>query len=191
MKIIETEKIITAALVGISLDRLLRCSFFVFGLASIDKIVAIRFIIGRIGGFLLLGLLMGSLGSIFHISGRILNFILGVIVLGFGLWSIIRTESKVKELTRKKVGFGLGFFKAIMPGPKVAILLPLVWGSNITTSILICVVYALTSSLYLLIAFLSANVLTKIIQRKKIVKVVGGSILIGMGIYYIIKSFLI
>ncbi|MBL7069816.1 MAG: hypothetical protein ISS34_08180 [Candidatus Omnitrophica bacterium] len=188
------EDIITALLLGLSWDRLLTCPFFTFGLSLSDRRAGARFLIGRIIGLVILGLIVTLLGSHLHIRRMPMNIIFGALIIILGVSMLIRRhrcKSEEHEEKRKvggRIGFGLGLFRAmLMPGRKVVYLFPLLLGTKLHEGFIITLVYAISSSFYLALGFVSAEFLNKIVAYRKILRIAGAVILIILGAYYILR----
>ncbi|MDI6709002.1 MAG: hypothetical protein QME47_07975, partial [Candidatus Thermoplasmatota archaeon] len=59
--------------------------------------------------------------------------------------------------------------------------------SDISTVVLMVVVFALASSIYPVMGLLSASLLEKIVPQKNLIKLIGVMMLIALGTYYIIR----
>jgi len=86
-----------------------------------------------------------------------------------------------------KYGFVLGVLRGATPCAKVIVLAPLLVAVGFPFSLLIILVYALTSTIYPIIGYLSADVLSKFEKYRFALKILGALILITIGIYTIIN----
>jgi uncharacterized membrane protein len=88
-----------------------------------------------------------------------------------------------------KIGFGLGLFRgALNPGRKIFVLFPLLIGVSIPHGLLISTTYALSSSVYLVLGVIGGAALSKAFAYRRVIKLVGAVILIGLGLFYIGKG---
>jgi|GEM_PF-4151228 len=176
--------LLTAALVGLSISDFWFCSLYSFSVGVINKWAALEFIIGRMLGLCLLGVWIGILGCSFPISPKLLKLIFGIITLIFGIWTILR---KRKESPKGNIGFGLGFLRGATPCFKLFLIVPLILTSNLFNNLLLVLVYAISSSVYPVIGFLSANLAGRVFSHRKTFKMANSVVLILVGIYYIFK----
>ena len=182
------EKLFTAFILGLSWDRILVCPFLALGLSLSDRWAGLRFVSGRLLGISLLGLIITLVGLPFKLSPKILDGIFGLFLGGLGISVLFKSEHKNPRRQFSHAGFGLGLFRGLLnPGRKIVYLLPLLWGTRLIEGFIISLVYALSSSAYLLIGFFSAEVLNKFFSYRRLIKMVGGTILILLGFYYILK----
>ncbi|MEW6070551.1 MAG: hypothetical protein AB1485_08040 [Candidatus Thermoplasmatota archaeon] len=202
------EKIIIAALAGLSLGSSWICGFISFSMGSTKNNAGKMFIIGRFIGICCLGIFIGAFGYNFGLSEKLATAIFGILIIIFGILVLFReriylalnlktkehkyeSNSLIKWLGRGGLeGFGLGMFRGATPCLKILILTPLLIVSDITTVVLMVVVFALVSSVYPLIGLLSANLLEKIVPQKNL-KLIGSVMLITIGTYYIIRYLLL
>jgi len=184
------ENIITALLLGLSWDRLFTCPFFTFGLSLSDRRAGPRFLIGRIIGLVILGLIVTLAGSHLHIRQKTMNIIFGTLIMILGLSMLImKHRCKSGEQERKMgghIGFGFGLLRALlMPGRKMIYLFPLLFGVKLYEGFFITLAYAISSSVYLVLGFISAEFLNKILAYRRVLRMAGAVILIILGAYYI------
>jgi len=205
------ENLITVLILGLSAEGIVLCPFFAFGLTLTDKTASLRFLLGRLSGLMCFGTAICLIGNSIHIDEKIINLLFGVVILGFGVYRIIvsnrsyinfENHSGKKGLNsgRKclqnnsgknisKAGFGLGFFRGFLnPGRKYIYLAPLLLGVGLIKGAAITFVYGVSSSIYLVIGFVSAELLTKLTKWKKHVGTIGGILMIILGIIYTVKS---
>lgn len=200
------EKIIIAAIVGLSLTNLGVCIFTSFGISSMNRKTGVFFILGRILGICTIGIIIGYIGINFVDSRRLLAMIFGIMSLIFGIGIIYKR--KVKQIfglkhshiscnhknknfkdRSKTVGFGLGAFRGATPCLKIIILVPLLINSKFIEIVMMMIVFAIASSVYPIIGFLFADTLKKFVSKKRKIELMGAIILIIIGIYYIFKYF--
>ena len=86
-----------------------------------------------------------------------------------------------------KYGFFLGVLRGATPCAKVIVLAPLLVAVGFPFSLLLILVYALTSTIYPIIGYLSAELLSKFEKYRYALKMLGALILITIGIYTIIN----
>jgi ABC-type nickel/cobalt efflux system permease component RcnA len=87
----------------------------------------------------------------------------------------------------KRYGFTLGVLRGATPCLKVVVLTPLLVAFGFPQSLLLILVYASASTVYPIIGYLSADILSKFEKYQWAFKVLGALILITIGIYTIIK----
>jgi len=86
-----------------------------------------------------------------------------------------------------KCGFVLGVLRGATPCAKVIVLAPLLVAVGFPFSLLLILVYALTSTIYPIIGYLSAELLSRFEKYRFALKLLGALILISIGIYTIIN----
>lgn len=86
-----------------------------------------------------------------------------------------------------RYGFALGVLRGATPCAKVLVLAPLLVSFGYPASIPIILVYASVSTVYPVIGYLSADILTKFEKYKYAVRIIAALILITLGLYSIIK----
>ncbi len=86
-----------------------------------------------------------------------------------------------------RLGFSLGVVRGATPCAKVIVLIPLLVAFGFPQSLPLILVYAATSTVYPVIGYLSADVLTNFEDHRFKLRMLGAIILILMGSYYIIK----
>ncbi|UCE39399.1 MAG: hypothetical protein JSW00_09310 [Thermoplasmata archaeon] len=91
-----------------------------------------------------------------------------------------------KNFTEKS-GFALGVLRGATPCAKVIVLTPLLVAFGFPGSLPIILVYASASTIYPVIGYLSADVLSKFDKYQLHFKILGAFILIAMGLYFIVK----
>jgi hypothetical protein len=92
-----------------------------------------------------------------------------------------------KRMVEKRSGFILGVLRGATPCAKVIVLVPLLVAFGFPSSLLLILVYAGASTLYPIIGYLSADVLSNFKQHQFKLKILGAVILIIIGIYTISK----
>jgi cytochrome c biogenesis protein CcdA len=185
------KNIITAFILGLSLDRMLICPFFAFSLGLSDRKAGARFLIGRIIGLLVLALVITLFGAHLHLRQRYLNIAFGVIIAAFGITTFFLKHGQGHGGGQGKIGgrlgFGLGLFRAVLvPGRKMVLLVPLLLGAKPQEGFFIAAAYALSSSVYLALAFFFAEALNKVLAYRRALRITGSVFLILIGIYYIL-----
>ena len=219
------ERIIAAAILGLSVDRLFTCPAFVLGLSLSNKRLALQFISGRLIGLVIFGITISLFGNFLPkilpiVSTQTTNFVFGAFSIFLGLKIIIfdlrkkPVKKDVSSSSEKKtgnkhagcdiecdnechsrcgncLGFGLGIFRGLLnPCRKVIILVPIILGVSWLKGALISLAYGLSSSVYFLIAFLSAAAIGRLSKKKKQLQVFGGVSLILVGVVYLLKVFI-
>jgi cytochrome c biogenesis protein CcdA len=96
---------------------------------------------------------------------------------------------KKHKSASKRFGFSLGLIRGATPCAKVIVLTPLLVAFGFPQSLPLILVYASTSTVYPVIGYLSADVLTNFEAHRFKLKMLGAFILIVMGLYYIIKVY--
>lgn len=187
------ERIITALILGLSLDRLFICPFLTFGLALSEKKAAARFLLGRILGIIILSALFISLGvKRIPVDRSLVDILFGVLIIIFAGTVLLKKKEPGKYHKHSKAsGFGLGLFRGMLtPGRKIILLFPLLIGAGFYKGMVITIVYALSSSVYLVLGFLGGEFCNRLLSYRKTVKITGAIILIGLGLFYIGKGVL-
>jgi len=87
----------------------------------------------------------------------------------------------------KKYGFTLGLLRGATPCAKVIVLAPLLVAVGFPSSLLLILVYASASTIYPIIGYLSADLLSKFEKHRLALKILGALILITIGVYTIIN----
>ncbi len=171
---------------GTSPERLLICPFFAFGLTLSDRLAGLKFLIGRIIGIVLLGLVIAIIGLPFKFSAGLLDLILGISLIVTGTIIYFAPEKHGHRKGVSNAGFGLGLYRGLLnPDRLIILLVPLLWGVSLVQAGVISLVYAISSSIYLLIGFISASVLRKLIKHEKAIRITGSVIIILLGLFYI------
>ncbi|MFA5320792.1 MAG: hypothetical protein WBE75_02925 [Candidatus Omnitrophota bacterium] len=186
------DRILTALVIGLSAEGLFMCPFFAFGLTLSDRYAGLKFLLGRLTGLLIFGLIVASLGRSLSIDKRIVNLLFGVVVAAMGAYSLFPGRGHTgrnNSVIQGSVGFGMGLVRGMLnPGRKYIYLVPLILGTRIFHGMLVSLAYALSSSVYLSLGFVSAGLLEKIAPHRHIIKRAGGIILVVMGLLYIYKA---
>ncbi len=100
-----------------------------------------------------------------------------------------RKQGKCKKLDfERKYGFALGLLRGATPCLKVVVLAPLLVAVGFPSSLLLITVYASTSTIYPVIGYLSADILSKFERHQLTLKIIGALILIAIGIYTITNA---
>jgi hypothetical protein len=97
-----------------------------------------------------------------------------------------KRHRKHKDVS-KKFGFSLGIIRGATPCAKVIVLIPLLVAFGFPQSLPLILVYAATSTVYPVIGYLSADVLSNFEVHRFKLRMLGAAILIIMGSYYIFK----
>jgi cytochrome c biogenesis protein CcdA len=94
---------------------------------------------------------------------------------------------KKKRTLEKRSGFALGVLRGATPCAKVVVLAPLLVVFGFPTSLILILVYAAASTIYPVIGYLSADVLSNFERHHLKLKIVGAMILVSIGFYTILK----
>ncbi|MBU1998340.1 MAG: hypothetical protein ABIG46_06460 [Candidatus Omnitrophota bacterium] len=184
------EKISTALILGLSAERILLCPFMAMGLSLSDRGGGLKFILGRLAGISLLGLFISIIGVPFNIPPYILDGVFGLFLLGLGVNALLKSKHQLKQKKFSNAGFSLGLFRGMLnPGRKLVYLLPLLWGIRVVDGLAVSLAYGLSSSVYLLLGFFSAELLNRVSAYQKQIKLAGAIILLFLGGFYIFKFF--
>jgi len=185
------ERILTALVIGLSAEGLFICPFLAFGLTLSDRYAGLKFLLGRLAGLVIFGLIVGLLGRSLRIDKRIVNLLFGSIVILLGVYSFLTAKEHGghKSVIHGRAGFGIGLFRGMLnPGRKYIYLVPLILGTKLFQGMLVSLAYALSSSVYLSLGFVSAGLLERVAPHRRFIKKVGGAILVVMGALYIYKA---
>jgi hypothetical protein len=190
----QVEKIVTALLLGLSWERILCCPFIALSLSLSDRWAGLRFITGRLSGICVLGIVVSVIGLPFQISSFMIDGIFSVFLLFLSVKTFLLSGHQANHKGNKgrfsQAGFVLGIFRGFLnPGRKIVYLLPLLWGVSVVEGLIISLVYAVSSSCYLLIGFFSAELVNRIAHYRKGIKIAGGITLGILGFYYLYKTF--
>ncbi len=187
------DKIMTAVILGLSWERILCCPFIALSLSLSDRWAGLRFISGRLTGICLLGIVISAVGLPFQIPPLVLDGVFGLFLLILGISTYFTTGHKQNGKGQRRfaqAGFALGMFRGLLnPGRKIVYLLPLLWGVSILEGLAISLVYAVSSSVYLLIGFFSAELVNRLSNHRKTIKIVGAVTLGLLGVFYLFKAF--
>lgn len=202
------DTLLTVMLLGLSVEGLVLCPFFAFGLSLADRLAGMRFLLGRLLGLVCFGVVVCLLGKAMHLDERLMNLVFGVTIIALGLYRALVWEDgalwwkirafKVRlgvksrcggKASQPKAGFGLGLFRGLFnPGRKYLYLAPFLLDLGVFKGLAVSFVYGLSSSVYLVVGFVSAGVINKMVHHKQRLSVCGGIVLILVGCYYVIKA---
>lgn len=184
------ERLLTALVLGLSVERVLCCPFVAMSLSLSDRWAGMRFVLGRLVGICTLGTTISLVGLPFAISPLVLDVVFGVSLVAMGVVTFFQTSHKGRGRKLSHAGFALGLFRGMLnPGRKIAYLVPLLWGVGGLEGMAISLAYAVTSSLYLLVGFFSAEVLTRVVPYQKAIRIGGGVFLVVLGVYFTARGF--
>ncbi len=173
-----------------------------------DKLAGLRFLMGRLIGLTCFGVIVSLFGTGIHIDERAVNLVFGVTIIALGLYRCAALEEttigwKLRVLKVRlglksscsgrgkqvKAGFGLGLFRGLCnPGRKYLYLAPFLLDLGVFKGLAVSFVYGVSSSVYLLLGFVSAGIINTMTPHKKLLTLSGGIILVLVGGYYIWKS---
>jgi len=105
---------------------------------------------------------------------------------GCGAWTPKSTDSKF----RARYGFALGLFRGATPCAKILLLAPLLIVVELPVSLLLILVYAATSTVYPVMGFMSARLLSRIKGRTLLIRAAGAIVILVVGIFSIFKFIL-
>jgi len=218
------DSFITVLLLGLSVEGLVICPFFAFGMSLSERATGINFLCGRLLGIVIFGMVVSVLGNWIPIDKGVTNLVFGVFIMALGIYRLSRVigddsgpveavsgsvytgsptcrgggeqgSGRGGGLCRgrgrvdKKVGFSLGLYRGFLnPGRKYLYLAPLLIGVGVVKGTAISFVYGLSSSVYLVIGFLSAGVINRLLPRKRLIAAAGGIVLITVGFLYAWKG---
>jgi cytochrome c biogenesis protein CcdA len=195
-------------ILGLSVEGVVLCPFFAFGLSLTDKLAGLRFLLGRMTGLICFGILVSLLGKAVHMDARVVNLIFGLSIIVLGVYRCINLEGtevglkfrvlKVRlgfksrcsgRRKQSKAGFGLGLFRGLCnPGRKYLYLAPFLLDLGVFKGLAVSFVYGLSSSVYLLLGFVSAGLINRLVPHKRQLTVFGGILLVMVGGYYVWKA---
>jgi len=185
-----SEKLVTALVLGLSVERVLCCPFVAMSLSLSDRWAGMRFVLGRLAGICTLGTTISLVGLPFQISPLVLDVVFGLSLVAMGVVTFFQTSHKGRGRKLLHAGFALGLFRGMLnPGRKIAYLVPLLWGVSGLEGMAISLAYALTSSVYLLIGFFSAEALSRVVPYQKAIRIGGGVFLVLLGVYFGARGF--
>jgi len=202
------DTLLTVTVLGLSVEGVVLCPFFAFGLSLSDKLAGLKFMSGRLIGLICFGVLVSLLGKAVHINERIMNLIFGFSIIALGLFRCANLEEtelgwKIRELKQRlgikshcsgkggqtKAGFGLGLFRGLCnPGRKYLYLAPFLLDVGVFKGLAVSFVYGISSSVYLLAGFISAGFINHMVHHKRRLSIAGGIVLIFAGSYYVWKA---
>ena len=202
------DTLLTVFILGLSVEGVVLCPFFAFGLSLSDKLAGLRFLLGRLIGLICFGAVVSLLGKAVHIDERVVNLIFGFSIISLGLYRSINLEGtdlgwKLRVLKvrlgfknrcsgkgkQTKAGFGLGLFRGLCnPGRKYLYLAPFLLDLGVFKGLAVSFVYGVSSSVYLLLGFMSAGFVNRLVPHKKQLSVCGGIVLVLVGGYYAWKG---
>jgi cytochrome c biogenesis protein CcdA len=202
------DTLLTVIVLGLSVEGLVLCPFFAFGLSLTDRMAGLRFLLGRLTGLVCFGVVISLLGRTVHVDERITNLLFGLSIIVLGLirsanlgetelgWKLLELKTRLglrKRCrgpgNRDRAGFWLGLFRGLCnPGRKYIYLAPFLLDLGVFRGLAVSFVYGISSSFYLLLGFISADFINRMLPHKRRLSSVGGVILISLGSYYIWKS---
>jgi hypothetical protein len=186
-----SERLFTALVLGLSLERVLSCPFVAMSLSLSDRWAGLRFVLGRLTGICALGTTISLVGLPFQLSPLILDLVFGLSLVAMGVATFFRSAHHgQRRRLASHAGFALGMFRGMLnPGRKIAYLLPLLWGVGGFEGLAISLAYAVASSVYLLIGFFSAEALCRMVPYQKGIRIGSGVFLILLGVYFAVRGF--
>jgi len=195
--------LVTVFLLGLSVDGLVICPLFAFGLTMTDKLEGLRFLCGRMIGLILFSIVICFVGRLVHIPSSYINLAFGVMIITLGIIRVVqnRKNSLYSMRPRKQdgafgcrksainngrsVGFLFGLFRGFAnPGRKFVYLAPLIVGVDWVQSVATAFVFGISSSVYLLLGFFAAGLIEKLSPHKRQIGLIGGVVMIGIGIVF-------
>jgi cytochrome c biogenesis protein CcdA len=202
------DTLLTVFILGLSVEGVVLCPFFAFGLSLSDRLAGLRFLLGRLTGLVCFGVLISMLGKTVHIDERLMNLIFGLSIIILGLYRSINLDGtdlgwKLRVLKVRlgfksrcsgkgkqgKAGFGLGLFRGLCnPGRKYLYLAPFLLDLGVFKGLAVSFVYGVSSSVYLLLGFISAGFVNRLAPHRQQLTIVSGIVLIIVGGYYVWKA---
>ena len=98
-----------------------------------------------------------------------------------------RDAPKARDKGLSMGTFGLGLLRGLTPCVKILFLTPLLITSSIIESLFILIAFALTSSIYSVIGFMSAELFRRFSRFQKEIRIAGSLMVVMIGVYYLIK----
>jgi cytochrome c biogenesis protein CcdA len=205
-------ELLAAAAVGVSFSNTWLCMLMSFGCGSDNVKVGVRFILGRFVGLLIIGVAISAIGAITDIPPIYFVVIFGVASIIFGALMVIglytghggrfhglkrairhslglcKKDEQSNGVKGSKGAFVVGVLRGATPCVKLMVLAPLLIYSGPVNAIALVLVYALASTIYPLIGFLTASALTTLPKYERAFKLVGATVLIFAGIYAIVNE---
>ncbi|MDG6225878.1 MAG: hypothetical protein QCI82_10245 [Candidatus Thermoplasmatota archaeon] len=83
--------------------------------------------------------------------------------------------------------FGLGLLRGLTPCVKILFLTPLLITSSIIESLFILIAFAVTSSIYSVIGFMSAELFRRFSRFQNEIRIAGSIMVLLIGMYYLVK----
>lgn len=202
------DTLLTVMILGLSVEGIVLCPVFAFGLSLSDRLAGLKFLLGRVMGLVCFGVVVSLLGKAVHIDERIMNLIFGISIIALGLYRSVNIDGtdlgwRIREIQRRlgikgrcrgkkkldKAGFGLGLFRGLCnPGRKYIYLAPFLLEMGVFKGVAISFVYALSSSVYLLFGFMSAEFINRLVPHRQRLTIMGGIMLVLVGGYYVWKA---
>jgi cytochrome c biogenesis protein CcdA len=202
------DTLLTVFILGFSVEGVVLCPFFAFGLSLSDKLACMRFLLGRLTGLVCFGVIVSLLGKAVHIDERIINLIFGLSIIALGLYRSINLDGtdlgwKLRVLKvrlgfksrcsgkgkQAKAGFGLGLFRGLCnPGRKYLYLAPFLLDLGVFKGLAVSFVYGVSSSVYLMLGFISAGLINRLAPHKQQLTLFGGIVLVIVGGYYVWRA---
>ena len=96
-------------------------------------------------------------------------------------------QCKKHRIFEKRSGFYLGILRGATPCAKIIVLAPLLVAVGFPSSLLMILVYTLASTVYPVMGYLSADILSNFEKHQFLLKIAGAVILISIGAYTIFK----
>jgi len=205
-------ELIAAAAVGVSFSNTWLCMLMSFGCGSEGTRVGVRFILGRFVGLLIIGIAISAVGAITDVPPIYFVVIFGVASIVFGALMVVGLFTgpggrfhKLKRAIRHSLGlckepgknggsklssggFVVGVLRGATPCVKLMVLAPLLIYVGPVDAIALVLVYALASTIYPLIALLTASALTTLPRYERALKLAGATVLIFAGFYAIVNE---
>jgi len=205
-------ELLAAAAVGVSFSNTWLCMLMSFGCGSEGTRVGVRFILGRFVGLIIIGIAISAVGAITDVPPIYFVVIFGFASIVFGALMIIGLYTgpggrfhKLKRAIRHSLGlcrepgrnggsksssggFVVGVLRGATPCFKLMVLAPLLIYVGPVDAIALVLVYALASTIYPLIALLTASALTALPRYERALKLAGAVILILVGVYAMVNE---
>jgi cytochrome c biogenesis protein CcdA len=205
------EELFAALLIGLSFSNAFVCIFLAFGISTVERRkTGAYFIAGRFIGVITLGLIIASIGFIFDSYKIYFLILFGILTIVFGGFVVLKMYLRIKNQKSNNTCTScnnsnscnsscnensncplLGVFRGATPCLKIFILAPLLIIVDLWLAFLMILIYALASTIYPVIGFLSASLLGNLRRYEAHVQITGAIVLISIGVFTIYKQLMI
>ena len=98
------DTLLPVILLGLSVEGLVICPFFTFGVSLASRAAGLEFLAGRLFGIVCLGALLGTLGTRLRVDARLVNVAFGAAVIAMGLGRIVQAARRKVRVDEPGVG---------------------------------------------------------------------------------------